>query len=65
MTLTDSQQDLLETAVRDGYFAVPRRTTLVSLADSRDISDVEASEQLREAVDQLVRAHLFDEANSG
>ena len=45
--LTETQQTLLETAIDRGYFEVPRRVTLVELADEHDISDQRASRELR------------------
>ncbi|WP_335999927.1 helix-turn-helix domain-containing protein [Halorientalis halophila] len=58
MKSTQTDTDLLTTAVEEGYFRVPRRTTLVALADAHDISDVEASERLRAGIDLALREHL-------
>jgi len=49
--LADTQRTLLRAAVREGYFKTPRETTLVELADQHDISDRDASELLRSALD--------------
>lgn len=54
------QDDLLRSAVQEGYFKVPRETTLVELANQYDISDQEASEQLRRQLDALAREAVFD-----
>lgn len=59
--LSDEQRELLERALREGYFEVPRRTTLVSLAEKQGISDVEASEHLRDGVDAALRNAVFEE----
>lgn len=64
-TLTDPQQELLETAVERGYFKVPRETTLVELADAQGMSDVEASKQLREGLDIILCSHLDDGLRDG
>lgn len=60
MRLDDSQRAILETAVEQGYFDVPRRTTIVDIADEHDVSDVEASQQLRAAIDTVLRDQLLD-----
>ncbi len=54
-TLTDAQRELLRSAVREGYFKVPREVSLVELAELNDISDVELSQQLRRGLDVVVR----------
>lgn len=58
MTLSDTDTDLLQTAVERGYFKVPRQISLVSLADAHDISDIEASQRLRTEIDTVLREHL-------
>lgn len=55
MHLTDEQRQLVHTAVEEGYFRVPRETTLVDLAEKHGISSVEASEQLRVGIDSILR----------
>jgi predicted DNA binding protein len=59
--LTDTQRDLLRRAVREGYFTVPREVTLVELATACDMSDREASKQLRLGLDVLVREATLPE----
>ncbi|MDX1745930.1 MAG: helix-turn-helix domain-containing protein [Halobacteriales archaeon] len=59
--LTDTQSDLLRRAVREGYFRVPREVTLVDLATACEISDREASQQLRLVLDVLVRDAMLSE----
>lgn len=51
---------LLLTALETGYFAVPRQTTLVELADRLEMTDTEASENLRRATATLLEAHRGD-----
>jgi predicted DNA binding protein len=57
--LTTTQRELLESALRRGYFGVPRRVTLAELASAHGLSDREASELLRcglgTVVDDTVR----------
>jgi hypothetical protein len=52
-TLTDPQREVLTAAVNEGYFAVPRETDLVSIAEKFGISDQAASERLRRALIKL------------
>lgn len=59
--LTDRERRLLLCAVRQGYFAVPRRTTLVELAEANGMSDREASRRLRRSLDAVLRTALLDE----
>ncbi|MFB6188310.1 MAG: helix-turn-helix domain-containing protein [Halapricum sp.] len=53
--LTEAQRDLLRSAVREGYFKVPREISLVELADIHDVSDREASQQLRRGLDAVLQ----------
>lgn len=59
-SLTETQRTLLRSAVQEGYFKIPRETTLLSLADSHDMSDREVSEEIRAGLDTLLRTHTFD-----
>lgn len=59
--LSETQQKLLSSGIEQGYFRVPRETTLLALAEEHEISDVEASEQLRMGIDTVVRSYLEDE----
>ena len=45
--LTDRQQELLELAINEGYYEIPRRVTLRDLADRADISAGTVGEHLR------------------
>jgi predicted DNA binding protein len=52
--LTDRQRDLLETALRAGYFEVPRETDLGTLSEEFDISEQALSERLRRGVSSVL-----------
>lgn len=54
--LTSKQHDMLRHALEEGYFDVPRRTTLVELGDTLGISDAAASQRIRRGVKELVDA---------
>lgn len=56
--LTDRQRELLETAVREGYFEVPRRCTLAELADEVGVDKSTASTVLRRGEGRLVKWFL-------
>lgn len=56
--LTDRQREVLETAVRDGYFSVPRECTLAELAARLDIDKSTASTILRRGEQRLVNWFL-------
>lgn len=56
--LTDRQREVLETAVREGYFAVPRECTLAELAQGLDIDKSTASTILRRGEQRLVNWFL-------
>ena len=52
--LTDEQRETLLTAFRLGYFDVPRRATLLDIADELGLSDQAVSERIRRGVSCLV-----------
>lgn len=56
--LTSRQQELLELAVREGYYEVPRRTTHRHLAAELDLSVGTVSERLQRIEQRLVASHL-------
>jgi predicted DNA binding protein len=56
--LTEEQYDAVVTAVRAGYFQVPRTTTAEAVGDTLDISANAVSQRLRRGVDTLVRDTL-------
>lgn len=53
--LTDSQQETVFQAVRDGYFEVPRRTTLDEVGSKLGISQQTASENLRRGTNKVLK----------
>jgi predicted DNA binding protein len=56
--LTDRQREVLETAVREGYFEVPRECTLAELAETLDIDKSTASTILRRGEAELLKSVL-------
>lgn len=56
--LTDRQRELLETAVREGYFEVPRGCTLAELAAEVGVDKSTASTVLRRGEGRLVKWFL-------
>lgn len=56
--LTAAQRDALVAAVENGYFAIPRETTLEEVADELDVSTQAASERVRRGVEQFVETML-------
>lgn len=46
-SVTDAQQSLLQMAIEEGYFCVPREISLTELAQRLEISNQAASERLR------------------
>lgn len=59
--LTRRQRETLITAYRQGYFDIPRKITLVDLAEELGISDQAVSERLRRGEAKLVGSQLFDD----
>lgn len=56
--LTAPQRDALVAAARDGYFGVPRETTIRELADEVGITHQSFSERLRRGTENLVLSTL-------
>jgi predicted DNA binding protein len=56
--VTDRQREVLEAAVREGYFAVPRECTLAELAEQIGIDKSTASTILRRGQQRLVNWFL-------
>lgn len=52
--LTDRQQELLELAIREGYYEIPRRATLSDLADRANISAGTVGEHLRKIETKVI-----------
>jgi predicted DNA binding protein len=63
--LTVPQRDALVVAAKQGYYQIPRETTLDDIADALDISTQAASERLRRGMDQLITSiHVTSEEES-
>ncbi|WP_380676830.1 helix-turn-helix domain-containing protein [Salinigranum sp. GCM10025319] len=58
--LTSPQYETLLTALRNGYFSIPRGASLQEVADELGVSSQAASERLRRGMKTLVRATLAD-----
>lgn len=63
--LTRRQRELLEAAVREGYFEVPRECTLAELADAVGVDKSTASTVLRRGEGTLVKWFLAGPETSG
>lgn len=61
--ITRRQYDALRAAFREGYFEVPRETTLAELADELGISDQALSARLRRGHANILRNTIGDEDN--
>ncbi|MFT4964193.1 MAG: putative DNA binding protein [Halobacteriales archaeon] len=55
--LTEDQQALIETAIQEGYYDVPRSCTLTDLAEAVDIAKSTCSEKLHRAESKIVREY--------
>ncbi|RQG93994.1 helix-turn-helix domain-containing protein [Natrarchaeobius chitinivorans] len=56
--VTDRQRELLETAIREGYYEVPRECTLADLAETADVDKSTASTILRRGEATLLKWFL-------
>jgi predicted DNA binding protein len=60
--LSDTHRALVQSAVEEGYFKIPREISTVELADKHGMSSREASEELNRALDVILRnAAALDE----
>ncbi|WP_135305636.1 helix-turn-helix domain-containing protein [Haloarcula amylovorans] len=59
--VTDAQQEALLAALEQGYFSVPRQTTMKAVAESLDISTSALSSRLRRGQQALLRNTLAQE----
>lgn len=57
--LTPAQRDTLIMAVKNGYFAIPRETTLDDIAEEVGISSQAASERIRRGTETVLRKALI------
>jgi len=62
--LTESQRNALVAAVEDGYFDVPKRTTLKEIGKKLDISEQSASENIRRGAGKVLRSTLLAASTS-
>ena len=60
---TDRQQEVLSTAVEEGYYRAPREATLGDVADELDVADATCNDILRRAEGHIV--HWFVEEHMG
>ncbi|ELY86017.1 helix-turn-helix domain-containing protein [Natrinema altunense] len=60
--ITDRQQEALQVALEEGYFDVPRETTLSAIAAKLDISDQALSARLRRGQANLLRNTMGERA---
>ncbi|TYL37909.1 bacterio-opsin activator [Natronococcus pandeyae] len=63
--LTDRQRELLETALREGYFEVPRECTLAELAETVGVDKSTASTVLRRGEATLLKWFLTGPETKG
>lgn len=56
--LTDRQREVLTAAVHEGYFSVPRKCTLSTLADRFEADESTLSGILRRGQERILRSHL-------
>lgn len=56
--LSEQERKLLQLAVDEGYFEVPRRITLDELSNLSGLTDVETSQRLRRALNGHLQATL-------
>lgn len=59
--LTDVQRETLATALEQGYFDVPRATTLQDLAGEFGVSDTAISQRIRRGIDRLLTVELAED----
>jgi hypothetical protein len=59
--LSPKQRETLELAYREGFFGIPRQTTLGEVADALELSEQAVSERLRRATATLIQHALAPE----
>lgn len=57
--LTDRQREYLAVAHANGYFEVPRESTLAEVAETLDVDPSSASETIRRAANRVVEEFLM------
>ncbi|RRJ33769.1 helix-turn-helix domain-containing protein [Halocatena pleomorpha] len=63
-SLSTKQREAITEAYRQGYFNVPRDSSVTDLADAMDISDSALSQRLRRGLSVLVRETLISNTTS-
>lgn len=53
--LTETQRALLQSAVRKGYFKVPREVSTIELAEKHNLSSRETTEEIFRGLDVVLR----------
>lgn len=61
--LSEQQREALLAASEEGYFSIPRETSLAELAEKLGVSSQAASERLRRGMDRLVDETLVEDEN--
>lgn len=56
--LTEAQREALTVALAEGYFSIPRQTTLQALSDRLEISDTATSQRIRRGVRRVLSQTL-------
>lgn len=59
--LTTTQRETLIAAYEAGYFDIPRKITLVDLAEGLKVSDQAVSERMRRGEAKLIETHLLED----
>lgn len=59
--LTEKQRETLELAYREGYFGVPRRTSLQDLSEVLEVSHQSVSRRVRAGTENLIDATLMSD----
>lgn len=59
--LTENQREVLQLAVEEGYYEIPREATLKELAEIRGVSHQSLSEMLRRAQEELATSRVTSE----
>lgn len=64
-SITGRQREVIETAIEEGYYEVPRQATLEELATELDVSHQALSECMRRAQKQLAEDQVTPETDQG
>ena len=62
--MTKTQVETLVDSYEEGYFEIPRKTTLVELSEKYGVSDQAVSERLRRATAELIEKSLMPEVET-